>query len=72
MKAYLIRNGEKGMTALKRASGGKSEITIHRYINGKTSPSDHDAYKLALAVGVSDSEAVALAGDGLDAARETG
>lgn len=71
MRAYLVRTGEEGMTALKRAADVESDITIHRYIKGETTPSEHAAYKMALTIGCTDEKAVALASDSPPGAKET-
>lgn len=75
-RQLVVRKGEEGMEVLRRVAGEKnkpkSRDTILRYINGKTAPSDHVAYKIALACGCSDSQALALASQGpTDTAKES-
>lgn len=59
LENYLIKNGEKGKKHVCKAVG-KSRRTIDRWIKDGI-PDRHDAFKLAVACGCEEAEALRLA-----------
>lgn len=59
LESYLIKNGEKGRERVCKAVG-KTRRTLDRWQKDGI-PDPHDAYKLALACGCSEKEALRLA-----------
>lgn len=62
VRKVLVKEGPSGRSRLAEASG-RSERMIERYSRGDCLPSRHVAYRLALACGFSDEDALKLAGE---------
>lgn len=69
LKLFVIKKGPSAKAELSLAAN-KSPRMIDRYLNGTADPSQHTGYKLALACGCSDEEALVLSGAPQAAVRE--
>jgi transcriptional regulator with XRE-family HTH domain len=70
MQRYLIVRGPTAKAVLSQQAE-KSPRMIERYMSGAASPSQHTAYKLALACGLNEEDALALARECSSEAKDT-
>lgn len=70
MKEFLVKEGQIGKAKLALAVG-RGDRMVDRYLKGQSIPSRNQAYRLALACGCNERDALALAGDGRGEAKES-
>jgi transcriptional regulator with XRE-family HTH domain len=70
MRQLIVKEGSAGKSKLALAAR-RGERMIDRYMKGQAFPSSDTAFRLALACGATESEALALAGEASKEARET-